>query len=494
MKQFLVVWLFGSAVATAGLITVQLADKPLTPGLLASALTVTVSNTSDVAIVLRGVEWVDYCGDHRQWRARRYGSTRTAADGAIEHNMMTQSLTSEYFEDGLLFPGERLDVVAPLTPQRDGRHELRIRYAVAGSAIEWPVCMFLADSESPMKAVYRRAIAERIQARQGRAARDAILHWPGSKASPEQQEQFKLALPLASDPKNAATGGLSVAEAARKAKLDPERELYSAFYRAALSAWFFVRADRSAVALRWVLPPTAPPGYFKWKTYPMPNMDRTAPDEFGEKTAMLLRPDAFGDCVKVKLPSQPMYYEPGKTPLAAHELWRVLERACERSVDVRVVTINPNGLGAENVLTAGVVVDGAGRWLDPKPASPAGHYFASPKEAVEKITVFLQKNDWPALSRYYDLRDAAVAREELESGRFFLRTERPALVHPGLPWKYKQPFTPGFKFDRVEPTDAGDVVRVLLSIAIDEGGGMKQRGTDSFLLRKSTNGYQVLPK
>jgi hypothetical protein len=125
---------------------------------------------------------------------------------------------------------------------------------------------------------------------------------------------------------------------------------------------------------------------------------------------------------------------------------------------------------------------------------PESRYFLSPQEAVAIITELLGKEDWATLSLYYDLSGTGIDRSELESGRFFVRSERPVNAHPGISWKYKQPFTPGFSLDHIESSRDPGVVTVVVSIEFDQGGGMKQRGVDSFKMRKTEKGYQVLPK
>ena len=119
-------------------------------------------------------------------------------------------------------------------------------------------------------------------------------------------------------------------------------------------------------------------------------------------------------------------------------------------------------------------------------------YFRSSKEAVEVISVLLDKKDWVTLSRYYDLSNSEVDRKNLETGRFFVRAERPEVAHPGGFWRYKAPFSPGFKYDHEEP-EGKDIVRVHLRIEIDQGDGMVQEGFDSFRMRKTPKGYQILP-
>lgn len=131
----------------------------------------------------------------------------------------------------------------------------------------------------------------------------------------------------------------------------------------------------------------------------------------------------------------------------------------------------------------------------PGPASqPASAlYFGSPQEAVERVTELLRREDWPTLARYYALSGTNIARARLTSGEYFLRKERPPSHHPGLPWKYKHPFTPGFKFERAEDAAAKDVVRVTVGLSIDQGAGPPQRGFETFFLRRADQGFQVLP-
>jgi hypothetical protein len=49
-------------------------------------------------------------------------------------------------------------------------------------------------------------------------------------------------------------------------------------------------------------------------------------------------------------------------------------------------------------------------------------------------------------------------------------------------------------FDRVEPAENPNCYRVFVSIRVDQGGGMTQVGMDSFILRRSAAGYQLLLK
>ena len=130
---------------------------------------------------------------------------------------------------------------------------------------------------------------------------------------------------------------------------------------------------------------------------------------------------------------------------------------------------------------------------EPRSAPATPLYFSSPRAAVERVTELLRAEDWPTLARYYDLSGTSIDRAELTSGRFFLRTERPAVTHPGLPWKYRHPFTPGFTFAQALDRAEVGVVTVVVSIAIDQGDGRTQRAESDFAMRRTDKGYQILP-
>jgi hypothetical protein len=120
-------------------------------------------------------------------------------------------------------------------------------------------------------------------------------------------------------------------------------------------------------------------------------------------------------------------------------------------------------------------------------------YFTSPSLAVEKISVMLEEKNWAELSKYYDLTDSPVDRTDLISGEFFYTEKKPEAAHPAGFWKYKHPFAPLFKFMSFKELDETGIVEVTVGIEIDQGGGMIQRGRQTFHMRKSSKGYQLLP-
>ena len=83
-------------------------------------------------------------------------------------------------------------------------------------------------------------------------------------------------------------------------------------------------------------------------------------------TPALLNPEVFADVLEVQTPYTRMYYCPGQTEVRPGDLWGVLGRAAERKLRVSVVTVDPNGLGTEDLLTIGVVLSRSGRWLEPE--------------------------------------------------------------------------------------------------------------------------------
>lgn len=119
-------------------------------------------------------------------------------------------------------------------------------------------------------------------------------------------------------------------------------------------------------------------------------------------------------------------------------------------------------------------------------------YFSSPEEAVTISTELMRREDWPTLARYYDLSRSTIPREALTSGRFFVRTTPPAMTHPGLPWRYRHPFTPGFSFKEAKAATEVGVYMIVVGIEIDEGGGRIRRAFSDFTLRRSGAGYQIL--
>lgn len=120
-------------------------------------------------------------------------------------------------------------------------------------------------------------------------------------------------------------------------------------------------------------------------------------------------------------------------------------------------------------------------------------FFADPPTAVGEITRLMRGKSWAELARYYDLSGTDIDPDTLVTGAFFVRAERPAVGHPAGFGLYKQPFAPGFSY-LSHQTVGENEVEVTVDISIDQGGGMIQRGLDTFRMRQSERGYQILPK
>ncbi len=127
------------------------------------------------------------------------------------------------------------------------------------------------------------------------------------------------------------------------------------------------------------------------------------------------------------------------------------------------------------------------------PASNGAKYFTNPSAAVEQITVMLEEKNWVELAKHYDLVDSPIDRVDLVSGEFYYTEEKPEVAHPAGFFKYKHPFAPGFEFKSIKELEETDIIEVTVGIEIDQGGGMIQRGLQTFLMRKSDKGYQVMP-
>ena len=120
-------------------------------------------------------------------------------------------------------------------------------------------------------------------------------------------------------------------------------------------------------------------------------------------------------------------------------------------------------------------------------------YFHDPQTAVPEITKLLKAKDWPTLARYYYLEGSDVQRADLESGAFFYTDQRPEAAHPAGFWHYKHPFAPGFRYLESRELKALLQVEVIVQIEIDQGSGPPQRGIQAFLMRRTPEGYQILP-
>ena len=147
------------------------------------------------------------------------------------------------------------------------------------------------------------------------------------------------------------------------------------------------------------------------------------------------------------------------------------------------------------MLAAAIGCSNKGRQDPPMKSNETVRGFKTPQEAVEVSAELIKEEKWAELAEYYDLSGTKVDREELKSGRFFVREGNSPRPDPAGAWKYRQPFAPGMKFDHVEGTDYADVVKVVVSREIDQGGGMKQRMMDSFMMQKTSwGGYRLLPR
>lgn len=120
-------------------------------------------------------------------------------------------------------------------------------------------------------------------------------------------------------------------------------------------------------------------------------------------------------------------------------------------------------------------------------------YFSTPKESVELTSKMLIEKDWEKLSCYYFTENSDKETiASLKNGSYFIRNKRPEVYHPALDWKYKKPFPPNFKY--LSHSDIGnDSIKVSLSLEIDQGNDMMQKGMSTFYLIRSENGYQLLP-
>lgn len=109
--------------------------------------------------------------------------------------------------------------------------------------------------------------------------------------------------------------------------------------------------------------------------------------------------------------------------------------------------------------------------------------FATPREAVDVLSTLLASRDWAGLAACYDADPAT-----LPPGFFY---DEDAQGHPAGFDRWRHPFPPGWRYESHE--ERGDLAVVRVSIEIDEGDGMVQRGVREFRMRRSPAGWKVLP-
>ena len=118
-------------------------------------------------------------------------------------------------------------------------------------------------------------------------------------------------------------------------------------------------------------------------------------------------------------------------------------------------------------------------------------YFKNAKEAVSIVKELLQKEDWPALAQYYNLKNSGISLQDASKAEFFLRKSEPQVHHPTDQIIYLRPFDPTYEYDGEE--EKGEFVEVRLIKKIDQGGGLTQIGFQTLKLIKTQKGLQLIP-
>ena len=262
----------------------------------------------------------------RSWRVHPTGSTREAADGTVQYIPAAARTTELAFKTGLLLPGEEMTIALPLTPQREGKHEIVIEFGVVSPD---EGILIPRDPAAPQPVFAPITETSRSKRKPGALA---LVHATSREsAGPLKTRTVSCAveLPLAEDATFKPTGGISYIEAARRAGVDGRDATLLSFYRPALEAWFFTRTDGSAAALvkepnpNAPLPPTAPPGFkpkdYKWTPRALPRMHATVPELFGATTAIKAHVEGFSNL---------------DAPVPPAELWRTLERAEQGRLEI----------------------------------------------------------------------------------------------------------------------------------------------------------------
>ncbi len=350
-----------SADGTAVSITVEMISPPgmpFTVGVRARGTAVRVRNGDpQQAVALRSIGW-RHGVPNVNWLVPVLGRAVEERDGTIALDPLATSLTALRFEHGLLLPGEELVVPLELPVGPGPTQRLEVAYAIVGNDIRgWRTEILLPRVDEMSHAVFGPVTTDALELRRleggGRALARSTMK-EGYLPLGEGTATFEVAVDAADAPER--TGGLTAEDVA--ATLSGAADVNAA-WESTLRAWLVVAADGRAAMIGkrgivefgggWSLAAPA-----------LVNAD-------GEgNTRAFLHPDVFGDVVRVARPSfDGAFYVPGATVLGPGDLRKVLERAHERDLGVRVVAVDPNGFGTEHLLSVGVDVDPRGRWIDP---------------------------------------------------------------------------------------------------------------------------------
>jgi len=361
-------------------------NKTYAVGVFEPYTEIIIKNISeDHAVALRNVSW-SYRPGLGDWNRHLYGSSSLEQDGSLRYNGMNQQLTQHEFEEGLLLPGESMQVTLPVTPQIFGMEDLVVSYLpLGGEKSDWHDELLIPSGElNGMEEVFTRPTPETMAGRSGGSMGILTRSLYGDRTVnlPSYTVRYPIEFPNCAgalrdaDESTPHPCEMEPYDAARRAGIDLERESYWCFWREELQTWFFVRDDRSIRVLQY----TGNVRVFEdglsswsnegWEYDMLGTMAISGPEQFATepdgKTKMILDPRQFGDIVDVKTPWTRMYYNPGITTVTPDELWQILKLARENHIDIKLTAINPNGLGVQYVLVAGVEINGAGRWLNPE--------------------------------------------------------------------------------------------------------------------------------
>ncbi len=124
-------------------------------------------------------------------------------------------------------------------------------------------------------------------------------------------------------------------------------------------------------------------------------------------------------------------------------------------------------------------------------ASP--RYFASPEEAVAQASKLMMEEDWTTLAAYCEGEVDSATGRSLNDGNYFVRPMKGEDGEDSAARSF-HPFYPGSEFSRVVPTDEPDEVEVIVKYATEAEGGLRLRGYDSFRMKRSDQGWRILPE
>jgi len=338
---------------------------------------VAVENVSAHIIVIRSLEIEGQLPDTTRWYGSRYGSLSGPAGPSLPgepsladeyvYDPMAQQLTDGVIAVGLLLPGHIFQ--ADRTVVLFGSElTLNVGYNVV-TAQQASEHVYFPVEKDGMRVVFRRIkVTEKDLPGLGKKMVDTMVVIPDTSSLPGVRDTATISLDLEEGP-------FPLHQARKQVDFDLARSLYWD----GGGGWVLQDAEGERTAF-----------VSKDRSVALPNCDLLTfvlLDAGGKKPEIIL-PLAGYHALHAQAPRRegPGYFNPGTTAVAVENVSAILERARKLGHAVRVLTYDPNGLGALSYVVVGDFDPGIRRefadgkfayrlWYDFSPVAPQGYYY-----------------------------------------------------------------------------------------------------------------------